>query len=221
MTRNEFNDWLTYHRAAFTGLSAWISRLPEPESARAKEGEPHRAAVLAAWYVALRDCDPADARAATDRMAAGQLEEPKGWDRHKTAIAQEARRLASERSRHRSAGAGTRPRRQDGEPTYRCLECHDSGIIPIWHPESVTAACATLDDAERGCLGQPFTVYDAAARCTCQAGGEYGHLLPQYDGGVFCRLDLLQPFVARKKALLDWTANHRKIPIHDCFAPFS
>jgi len=218
MTREEFREWLAHHRAAFTGLSVWINRIPEPGKQR--EGEPSRADVLAAWYAAMRDCDPADARAATDRMAAGQLEEPKGWDRHKTAIAQEARRLAAERNRHRSAGAGTRPRYAEGEPTYRCAECLDSGVIPIWHPDSVTAACNTLDGAERGCLGQPFTLYEAAAKCTCEAGSEYRHL-PPFDPGVFCRLSPGSTTRQRSEELLAWTAKHRKIPIYDAFAQFA
>lgn len=218
MTRNEFEAWLAYHRAAFTGLSAWIAKLPEP--GRERQGEPHRLAVLAVWYAVLRDCELADARAATDRMAAGQVEEPKGWDRHKTTIAQEARRLAAERNRHRAAGAGTQPRYAEGEPTYRCLKCLDSGIIPIWHPESVTAACATLDGAERGQLGQPFTLYEAAARCSCTAGNEHP-ILPEFDANAFCRIDLTESREARKESLLTWAEEHRKIPVHDCFAPFS
>ncbi|MFA7177769.1 MAG: hypothetical protein WC114_11010 [Smithellaceae bacterium] len=220
MTKAEFETWLAYHRAAFTGLSQWIAKLPDPGSRRASDGEPHRLAVLAAWYAAMRDCDPADARVATDRMAGGLIEEPKGWDRHKTSIAQEARRLASERNRHQSAGAWRKPRFAGGEPTYRCLECHDSGIIPIWHPDSVTAACMTLDGDEANGLGQPFTIYEAAARCPCGAGSQYRHL-PHYDAGVFCRLEVDAPSWQRVDALLAWTEQHRKIPVHDCFAPFA
>lgn len=218
MTREEFREWLSHHRAAFTGLSAWIAKLPEP--GRQREGEPTRADVLAAWYAVLRHCELSDAREATDRMAAGQIEEPRGWDRHKTTIAQEARRLAAERNRHRSTGAGTRPRYAEGEPTYRCRECLDSGVIPIWHPVAVTAACATLDGAERGQLGQPFTLYEAAARCSCQAGHEYP-VLPEYDANAFCRIDLTESREARKESLLAWTEEHRKIPVHDAFAQFA
>ena len=216
MTRTQFDSWLAYHRAAFTGLSAWIAKLPEP--GREREGEPHRVAVLAVWYAVLRDLDEADCRAATDRMAAGQVEEPKGYDRHKTVIAQEARRLASERTR-RGPAAGTQPRWSAGEPTYECAECLDGGVVPIWHPASIEAACRRLDGQDRGCLGEPFTLYEAAARCTCRAGTAYRHL-PAYDAGQFMRRDLTRRLRDSVDDVLAWAEEHRKMPVHDCFAEF-
>lgn len=154
MTWDEFRgEWLPAHCAAFTGIRTWLSRTTKGADA------PSETQVLKGWYGVLREVDLEAALAASQRMHAGEVEEPKGFDRHPAAI-----RRACGVSR-RSAAVGPRFD-ADGNQTYACRDCCDEGWIRCWHPVSIKAA-----REER--LGQPGTIYSNAVVCHCPAGNRH------------------------------------------------
>lgn len=81
-------------------------------------------------------------------------------------VADRAKRLC------RNAETGRLRAATNGQETYACLRCRDSGLVTIYHPR-------TLALARRGEL-VPGRVYTAAAACTCEAGRRYPWLL-RYD----------------------------------------
>ena len=152
MTDHEFREWVEYHTAAFLGFGAKVAALPLTPT----EGSPSRKQVLQSWLRTLRDVSLAEAKAATDKMAAmPEADLPKGFDRHPAKILQIVRgSVKSGGWRH------YKPHRVDGQETFRCLHCRDTGIVSVWSERSLAAAVA-------GTLGRHFTVSTIAVRCTC------------------------------------------------------
>lgn len=111
MTNNDFTSWIEYHSAAFPALGDWLRKHPE---------------TLKFWAKALDGASIQDARTATDEMAAGDLEEPKGYGQHSRVIAKRARELSLARS--------ASLRVVDGEPVYGCLLCLDEGYVAVVDP---------------------------------------------------------------------------------------
>jgi len=201
MTNSEFQDWLAFHRATFTGFSAWLAKLPEKS-----ESEPTRYEVLRSWYFVLRPCELVDCRAATEAMAAGKIEEPRGYDRHKTVVRQHADKLAAERRRR----APPRQVYYDGEQAVKCLMCNDTGLIWIYHPETTQAAL-------HGRLDAKATIYGSSARCDCEAGqGYHINRFPAYSPDLFAKLTPGLPKDAMREALLTW-CQHQRTPIPERF----
>lgn len=165
MTDEEFSRWLQHHQAAYPSLSDWLARVT-----RQTDGEATTTpeAIMACWANILADVPYDAAIAATDAMARGDEEEPRGYDRHPAAIRAMARRIAARR-----ATMHTRPIRIDGQETYACPRCLDSGVVTIYHPRTIAAA-------RRGML-TPGTVYTAAAACSCQAGRRWDGYIGRYD----------------------------------------
>lgn len=164
MTESEFRQWLSHHTAAFPAIRSWLAKLPAGE----RDGLAGQAEVLRAWDRILRDVPYEDAIAATDALARGDEEEPRAYDRHPAAVRAIARRLAAQRGRGRPG-----PAILDGQETYACLVCRDSGLVTIYHAR-------TLALARRGEL-TPGRVYTAAAACQCNAGRRHAHWLVTYD----------------------------------------
>lgn len=199
MTQTEFQEWLKYHRSRYTGLSKFISGLPKVSTS---EVEPTRDDVMAAWYYALKDVELEDATAATDAMHRGDYAEPKGWDRHPSAI----RAIATNGKETRSY----KPARFiDGEQTFSCPHCMDQGWITVWHPKSMNAAIV-------GTLGQPGTVTTCAVACTCKAGDGHARArATRYNSSCMLalqehkhkdsELDRLREFVGKS---IQWTGEY-------------
>lgn len=110
MTENDFETWLAYHRAAFPSLGDWLRKHPE---------------TLRFWELPFADVDLAHAKAATDEMASGDLDEPRGYSQHARVIAKRARQI----------GYGRRQSTViDGEKTYSCQRCLDEGYFAVVDP---------------------------------------------------------------------------------------
>lgn len=203
MTNPDFQDWLSFHRATFTGFSAWLAKLPED----APEGEPTRRDVLRSWWFVLRGCELADCRAATGAMAAGRIEEPKGYDRHKTIIRQYADKLAAERRRRATV---PQPRYYDGEAAVKCPLCRDIGLIWIYHPETTQAA---LD----GRLDREPTIYRSAAKCDCEASQRHPQCgFPEYRSDLFAKMTPGLRGDAAREELMAW-CHRQAAPIPEGF----
>lgn len=167
MTKDEFAEWIRYHRAAFVGLSRWLDEIPLEATS---DMQPTRQDVLRSWCRILADTALEDAKAATDSMARGDDEEPMGWDRHPRAIRTIAARI------RRSRSLLTRREVHAREELLSCLICRDAGYLHVWHWRSLQAA---LD----GTLGRPGTLYTMAVPCTCRAGDRYAGTIAKIRGG--------------------------------------
>lgn len=158
MTKDEFRDWFRYHCARFTGIRSWLAKVTTGVDA------PSEAEILRGWYGVLRNVELVAAKNASDLMLGGEVEEPRGFDRHPAAI-----RRAAGLSQAGSGGSRNRTRYDsDGNQTYSCLVCFDSGHVICWHPTSMKAA-------KGGSLGNRFTLYSIAVVCSCSAGQEKNH----------------------------------------------
>lgn len=111
MTSNDFDAWIKYHSAAFPSLKDWLSR---------------HADTIPFWERPFADVDLRDAKAATDEMAAGTLDEPRGYGQHARVIAARARQIGSARA------AATRV--VDGQRVYGCPLCLDEGYVAVVDP---------------------------------------------------------------------------------------
>jgi len=152
MTYPEFQDWFRSHASHFTGLAAWLSKLPEKSTSALTPG---REDILHAWFAVLRDVDLAPAKEATAEMFRGAEETPKNFDAHPAAI-------------RRIAHAGREPERRHyahTQDTYRCLDCLDTGVVLCWHPETVAAV------KKSGEFTQPL--YRTAVPCQCAEGSRW------------------------------------------------
>lgn len=163
---------MRYHQAAFTGIGPWMARLDESPD----EYAPSRKDVLAAWLKALGFVTLADAKLATDDMHSGREDAPAYFDHHPRCVA------AIAAKRRRSRGSGT-PKRINGQDTYRCLVCRDSGFVTCWHPVSLTALRADGDGPWLTC----------AVRCTCAMGDDRKAASDfHYDAAKWLRIDPIQ-----------------------------
>jgi hypothetical protein len=71
MTRQEFDEWLSYHTSAFTSVGQWLDGISKEQI----DGKPsERAQTLRHWFGVLRHVDLADAKAATDKLFGGRVD---------------------------------------------------------------------------------------------------------------------------------------------------
>ncbi len=143
MTSNDFQTWVDYHSAAFPAVADWLRKHPE---------------TVKFWAKALDGAELRDAKAATDEMATGTLEEPKGYGQHPRVITKRAREIGSARS------GGLRV--VDGQPVYGCPLCHDDGFVPVVDPIHF-----------RNGTFRPCYVI-----CTCHAGDQRAYARPTGSG---------------------------------------
>lgn len=154
----QFEQWLKYHIASFPGMTGFLSKLKGADDPNRGEWEPTREDVIGAFYRALRDTELDDAKRATDRMKAGDEEEPRGFDRHPTEIAKIA-------ARHRRS-TENRPVYIDGQRTVGCKHCGDTGSVMVWSWKAARAARN----------GEPIPIDRSGTvtlRCPCEAGEHY------------------------------------------------
>lgn len=172
MTQKEFASWMKYHCAAFPGIVSWLARFDESPD----EYAPSRKDVIATWLKALGFVTLADARSATDDMHSGREEAPQYFDRHPTCVAA----IAAKRRRTRSTGT---KRFVEGEYTYRCLTCRDSGFVTCWHPKTLVALAR----------GENVPNTTCAVRCTCDMGMDRKAVSDScYSPAKWLRIDWLQ-----------------------------
>lgn len=157
MTADEFTIWLKHHRAAYPGISAWLGRI---DKAARGDDDIRATDVLKRWRNVLNDVSLADARAASDAMARGDLEEPRSFDSHAKAIRRAAIGAVSERTI-----APEKPRYVNGEQVFNCGLCLDGGLLIVFHPKTMKAA--------RDGLLEESPKYTCGVACTCERGDRW------------------------------------------------
>lgn len=158
MTSDQFDLWFAKHVNCFTGINAWLAKLPkQSDTGSSRQG------VLAEWQSRLRRVEYEDAVAATEALHSGAEEDPRSFDKHPGAIARIASKL-------RKPTRPQRPLRIGEQETFACLQCRDYGAFTCWHPDSMHAADPRSDRV----LEMPL--YSCAVACTCAAGDRWKHL---------------------------------------------
>ena len=195
MTWDEFDGtWLPGHIARFTGIRDWLAKVTRGSEAPSYE------AILRGWYRVLQDVDLAAAVRASEAMHRGEIEEPKGFDRHPKEI-RSAAGISS-----RSSKAPWLDVRHDaaGNQTFACLLCQDWGWVECWHP--ATVAAIARDGLPKDRLLQP--IYACVFRCTCRAGDcrpQIGES-PRYNPKLALKLTGDTSSPEEQQRLLDWIA---------------
>lgn len=77
--------------------------------------------------------------------------------------------------------------RYEDEPTYRCLECRDEGVVFIWNQKTVKRLLAE----------EPVVANHATARCCCELGTKRFSGLPLHNPAKQCRVGLAGNFHGR------------------------
>jgi hypothetical protein len=159
MNGQEFKEWYRDFRTHFKMVAAWMTKREDEKDA------------LAAWNRALSGVRLGDAKKATEELFADASAQPESWDQFPATI-----RWLANRYRSGSRATGTR-HVIDGEITYRCLDCEDSGFVSIFDPRIVNAIRwgKSQRHADAG------EVATAVARCTCEAGKKIGFVVGTYD----------------------------------------
>ncbi|MBN2579131.1 MAG: hypothetical protein JXB10_09085 [Pirellulales bacterium] len=168
MTHEEFQEWLVFHKSCFTGIDAWLEKVIRGENA------PSLKAILGRWFDVLKDVPLRDAKNATMKIHSGEAAEPKGYDRHPSAV----RAIAGKNRPRRCAELP--PRIVDGEYAYRCPWCEDEGWRFIAHPDS-------LRDAREGKLE---VIVEAMVACICKAGDPFRVHAGTFDPQRDCELSV-------------------------------
>lgn len=141
MTPDEFDQWLDHHAGMYPGVKRWLAK-PENEG------------VEAAWERLLSRTSLEAAKRASMELFE-QDEQPRGFGEHPRAV----KRLAWE----------LRPKQQvarkiDGQDTFRCLRCRDSGVVSVVNPATLRAVWR--DHESHG-------VRWCAVACDCEAGDHF------------------------------------------------
>lgn len=168
MEKHEFNEWLAKHQKAYPALVDWFAALPDQKG------------TLAIWFDVFKFIDKAHADAATMRMIRGvePLVRFTNWHDTPRFVAEHAECLKRE---SRSRKAFSLPY-VDGEQTYKCRECFDTGIIDVFHGRDVTAI-------RKGRFNGDL-VHRAARACTCEvAASRYRGMIESKQLAVFNAAD--------------------------------
>ena len=204
MTWDEFRgDWLPAHCAAFTGVRAWMAKVSRGSDA------PTEAQIVKGWYGVLREVDLDAAKAATARMHAGEIEEPKGFDRHPAAI----RRACGVSRRQTDTGPHYDA---DGNQTFACHDCLDTGYVLCWSELSMRAM-------RDGTFGRPLTVYSMAIVCHCPAGSQHDgrRELPRFDRKRNVPIEVSTWYEGDRARLAEFVEKLRPANYNNAFAEFA
>lgn len=157
MTTNEFAEWLAYFDACF----------PSYRDKRCRGDMTVQ--IEAAWMHLMSDVGLRQAKLATQ---AAMREEIQGitamtpWDKYPQAIRAKARELMWH-STQNATGASKRNRLADGEWTYACQKCQDTGWIEIVSQKSI-------DDSKNFEVWmETGFVWPSLAACSCEGGQKF------------------------------------------------
>ena len=199
MDKPQFREWFRYHCARFTGIRHWLDKITKGIEAPSEED------VLKAWRGVLREVDLEAAKAASNAMLAGTVEEPKGFDRHPAAI----RRACGGRADKREMPGDRMRYDADGNQTFECLTCRDTGWVRCWHPDTVA------EIARDGFVNK--RLYTCVYRCTCHAGDlrfQYRDS-PRFDANRALPSNGVLHDREEQQRLLDWLAKREPVrPAH-------
>lgn len=200
MTKEQFREWIAHHQAAFPGIASWLAKI---DKAADSPTDLRSAAILGSWFRVLADVELIDAKAATDAMAKGDIDEPRSYDGHAKAVRKAGKTRTFDRGRQQQRSG---PQYIGGEQVFRCGDCLDSGMILVWHQRSMQAV-------RDGTFGGRLTRYSCGVKCTCPAGEKWRHIEHAFDPKLMVPCDYhpspedheaLRQFVGRENAGREW-----------------
>lgn len=147
MTDSEFGRWLMTHKQAFPGVGDWLRKNPD---------------TVRHWQAAMADVDLDAAEQATAEMLRGDIDSPRGYSDHVRAVRQRAKEIRFADREER------RPTRIDGQDTYSCHLCRDSGYVLVL---DAGQGGQQLLEWARGDRSQPRPAAKTSlVACTCPTG---------------------------------------------------
>lgn len=164
MERNEFNDWLQKHQKAYPALADWFASLADTKG------------TLQIWFDAMKFVQKAHADEATMRMMRGvePMVRYTNWHDTPRFVSEHAECLKRE----------SKPRKKwsfpeaNGEDTFACLKCRDTGVVEVFHGAHVKQALKGV--MPRSCF------HKAARACDCgTAKKRYGAMIERGDLPIF------------------------------------
>ncbi len=189
MTNDEFSKWLAYFDACFPSYAEKRNRLTD------------KSTTLVAWYKLFAGVSLRHAMVATD---AALKEEIPGitnmtpWDKYPQFIRAKARQVASQAAGS-AAGPSFRKRGPDGEITYACLKCSDTGWREVVSAKSLQDARNFEPWMESG------VVWPALAACDCEAGAKFASWKFKVANYKDLRHAIDYPcIIDRPKTLIEW-----------------
>jgi hypothetical protein len=196
MTEVEFKEWLSFHAARFPSLSSWLGKIREQPPA----GMPSRSDILGAWFDTLCPLTLEQAKGAS-RLMHGQpdAEQPKAADRHPATILAIVRKI-----RGAASVPVWKPRRDvDGQETFACLICRDTGAVSVFSGDTIRRIKAGGDFI----LADDFrirSVITEAVRCNCSAACRNWPPLA-YDPNRMLRVDPLRTELKQLDDVRRWS----------------
>lgn len=163
MDRNEFNQWLATHQKAYPALGDWFAQLPDQKG------------TLTIWHDTLLNVDKKDADEATMRMIRGEEPIVKFINWHDTPrfILEHSRSMKRDRAPSQYCSTVDMDRRD----SFACLECHDTGIIEVFH--SIDVKAIRRQKFRGNC------VHRSCRACSCTAAARYSAMIKKGDMQVF------------------------------------
>lgn len=151
----DYQKFLERFQARFAETATWLASQPV---------EVHRA-----WADAFRDVDAVAAIRVMDAIFRGDVEQPKyfsGWPAliRKLSFSGDFRQRAIDRPDY---GA---PKMVNGDWTFRCLDCRDTGSVICWHPKTMHALEKVFGTENENHFWEPGKKYTCAVRCSCEIG---------------------------------------------------
>ena len=143
------------------------------------------AATLAAWCGMLGACDSVDVLAAVDDIVSGETS-PRDDYQAKDELARTIRKRAFDKQRKRLRSAIKIGRVSDLSGRFNCIDCRDSGLVSIWHPDVVA-------HVRKNGIDGPCTKNTCNAACKCIAGSHWRKgndrvpALREFDTNIMCR----------------------------------
>ena len=171
MTTEEFKTWWGNLIAAFPSVDSWLRKIPmQPRTDDPNALTQRR--VLQHWAQTLRDTDLDEATRAINELYEERIEMPKDFGKLPFAVKRWCRGQARPSQPYRMI------RSPDGELTYRCLHCMDTGMVVVWHFVSMEAA-------RKGQLSKD-NAREMAVPCSCSAGTRFRREgVPVFDKKAF------------------------------------
>lgn len=196
MTDSEYHAWEKYHFAALPSVGAWITARPDTR--------PH-------WLRALASLDLEDAKAATDAMLADTSGE---YERVFDNTPQVIRKLATGFAKRRRAAASfDKLVTDEGQLSYRCTACYDTGWVTVLTEPGVMFVRSWGDHEPPSKWIAMLNAYSNCVRCNCMnrpaAVAKRGeHLGFTYSPDNHCRHSGLD-----WKTMADWVRRKDRVAV--------
>ena len=157
MNTSDFKEWLEFFDAAF------------PSYAEKRVRMSNKLAIESMWQRDMGDVELGKAKVATEsarRGDIGEIKDTTAWDKYPAIIRRRAKDMEYQNA-GRGAVTTSRMTGPDGEPTYSCAKCQDTGLVEVVSQKSI-------DDSKNFDVWMDVgVVWPAMAACSCKASEKF------------------------------------------------